>query len=53
MIPDSRTYSELIEYSSRHGVELEDVNDNDLELLKGHASFVVILAIKRSKKLIE
>ena len=47
-----RTYSELIEYSSRHGVELEDVNDNDLELLKGHASFVVILAIKRSKKLI-
>lgn len=47
-----RTYSELIEYSSRHGVELEDVNDNDLELLKGHASFVVILAIKRSNKLI-
>ena len=47
-----RTYTELIEYSSRHGVGLGNVVDNDIESLKGHPSFIIILAIKRSKKLI-
>ena len=48
-----KSYSELKEYASRHGVIIETAVDWILKLLKGNvASFIVILAIRRSKKLI-
>ena len=48
-----KSYSELKEYASRHGVIIETAVDWILKILKGNAaSFIVILAIRRSKKLI-
>ena len=48
-----KSYSELKEYACRHGVIIETAVDWILKNLKGNvASFIVILAIRRSKKLI-
>ena len=48
-----RTYSELIDYSHRHGVEIETTVNGMLDKMDDDSSsIVVVLAIKRSKKLI-
>lgn len=48
-----RTYSELLEYATKHGVEIEtSVNGVLGKTNSSSASFIIILAIKRSKKLI-
>ena len=48
-----RTYSELQEYASKHGVEIEtSVNGIFGKTNSSSASFIIILAIRRSKKLI-
>ena len=48
-----KSYSELKEYAGKHGVIMETAVDWILKILKGNvASFIVILAIRRSKKLI-
>ena len=48
-----RTYSELREYASKHGVEIETTVSGMLDKLDDDtSSFVIVLAIKRSKKLI-
>lgn len=48
-----RTYSELEEYANKHGVEIGDaVNGVIGRTNGGSASIIIILAIRRSKKLI-
>ena len=48
-----RTYSELQKYATRHGVEIEDAVDGVIGRTNGSsASIIIILAIRRSKKLI-
>ena len=48
-----KTYSNLKDYANRHGVEIETAISNLIEEVNGTAtSFIIILAIKRSKKLI-
>lgn len=48
-----KTYIELKDYAKRHGVIIDAAVSCILEILKGKtSSFLVILAIKRSKKLI-
>ena len=51
MLP--KTYSELKEYASRHGVEIESAVSGILDKKDDTSfSFIIILAIMRSKKLI-
>jgi len=48
-----RTYSELMDYANRHGVDIEATVRGVLDKMDDDSSsFVIILAIKRSKKLI-
>lgn len=48
-----RTYSELQEYASKHGVEIDAAVNDILSKIDGDTScFIIILAIRRSKKLI-
>ena len=48
-----RNYSDLKDYANRHGVEIETAINGLIEKVNGTAtSFIIILAIKRSKKLI-
>ena len=48
-----RTYSELQEYASKHGVEIDAAVGDILSKINGEtSSFIVILAIRRSKKVI-
>ena len=48
-----RTYSELKDYANRHGVEIEVTVSGMLDKMDDDSSsFVIVLAIKRSKKLI-
>ena len=48
-----RTYSELQEYATKHGVEIEDAVNGVIGRTNGSsASIIIILAIRRSKKLI-
>lgn len=48
-----RTYSELQEYASKHGVKIDAAVSDILGKINGDsASFIIILAIRRSKKLI-
>lgn len=48
-----RTYSELQEYANNHGMEIEAAVSDILGKIDGEtSSFIIILAIRRSKKLI-
>ena len=48
-----RTYSELQEYAGKHGVEIDAAVSDILGKINGDSpSFIIILAIRRSKKLI-
>ena len=48
-----RTYSELKDYANKHGMEIETTVSGMLDKMDDDSSsFVVVLAIKRSKKLI-
>lgn len=48
-----RTYSELQRYATKHGVEIEDSVNGVIDRTNGSsASIIIILAIRRSKKLI-
>lgn len=48
-----KTYSELQGYATEHGVEIEDAVNGGLgKTNSSSASFIIILAIRRSKKLI-
>ena len=48
-----RTYSELLEYASKHGVEIDTAVGDILSKINGEtSSFIIILAIRRSKKVI-
>ena len=48
-----KTYSELLNYASKHGVEIEEAVKGVMGRTNGDsASIIIILAIRRSKKLI-
>lgn len=48
-----KTYSELQEYAGKHGVEIDAAVNDVLGIIDGDTpSFIIILAIRRSKKLI-
>ena len=48
-----RTYEDLQEYASKHGVEIDAAVSDILGKINGEASsFIIILAIRRSKKVI-